>query len=129
MNEKFKEQMGKPLNTERARELGRLSGEKRRERKEMRETAQIVLKRLLDNKIENKTTGEKVSTREALLLKAMAKGLQDGDLNAIKYVFDMAGEAAPQKMEVTGAEGTPLISSQPLTKSEMKKLFKELEEE
>jgi hypothetical protein len=67
---------------------GIASGEARREKKEFREFAKIVL----DELVKDKKSGEQIPTRYAALKSVMKKVLKDGDHNALRTLAQMAGE-------------------------------------
>lgn len=75
-----------------ARELGRnggiASGKARREKKEFRYYAKIVL----DELVRDKKSGVELPTRYAALKSVLKKVLKDGDHNALKTLAQLAGE-------------------------------------
>ena len=75
-----------------AREIGRkggiASGEARRERKDMRYFAKIVL----DELVKDKKSGAELPTRYAALKSVLKKVLKEGDHNALKTLTQLAGE-------------------------------------
>ena len=70
------------------RKGGIASGEARREKKEFREFAKIVL----DELVKDKKSGAELPTRYAALKSVMKKVLKDGDHNALRTLAQMAGE-------------------------------------
>lgn len=78
--------------TDEAREIGRkggiASGEARRERKDMRYFAKIVL----DELVKDKKSGVELPTRYAALKSVLKKVLKEGDHNALKTLAQLAGE-------------------------------------
>lgn len=71
-----------------ARKGGIASGEARREKKEFREFAKIVL----DELVKDKKSGEQIPTRYAALKAVLKRVLKDGDHNALKTIAQMANE-------------------------------------
>lgn len=75
-----------------ARELGKkggiASGKARREKKEFRYYAKIVL----DELVKDKKSGVEIPTRYAALKSVLKKILKDGDHNALKTLAQLAGE-------------------------------------
>ena len=82
-------------NSELAKECQKLSVEKRRqnteERKQREKSADILL-RLLDKSIKNKSTGEEITQKEAMLLTLLNKALVEQDLNAMKLILQLIGD-------------------------------------
>ena len=64
------------------------SGKARREKKEMREFAKMVL----DELVKDKKTGTQVPTRYAMVKRLVQKVLKDGDNNTFKTLTQVAGE-------------------------------------
>lgn len=119
----------KPVRTvEEAREKGRAGGiasvKARREKKSAREFAEAAL----NAEVTDKATGKKVVVKDAIIQGVIAKAIQEKDLAAIKYLFELTGESPAQRMEITGAEGKDLIPQKPLTKEELKELHRKLDE-
>lgn len=71
-----------------ARQGGLANGEKRREKKEFRYYAKIVL----DELVRDKKSGVELPTRYAALKSVLKKVLKDGDHNALKTLAQLAGE-------------------------------------
>ena len=46
-----------------------------------------------------------------MIQKLIAKAVGESDLNAIKYIVELIGEAASQKIEVTGKDGKDLFKN------------------
>jgi hypothetical protein len=67
---------------------GIASGEARREKREFREFAKIVL----DELVKDKKSGEQIPTRYAALKAVLKRVLKDGDHNALKTIAQMANE-------------------------------------
>lgn len=80
------------LTTDEAREIGKKggvnSGKARREKKEMREFAKMVL----DELVKDKKTGKQVPTRYAMVKRLVQKVLKDGDVQAFKTIAAQVGE-------------------------------------
>lgn len=78
--------------TDEAREIGRkggiASGEARRERKDMRYFAKVVL----DELVKDKKSGADLPTRYAAIKSVLKKVLKEGDHNALKTLAQLAGE-------------------------------------
>ena len=70
------------------RKGGIASGEARREKKEFRYYAKIVL----DELVRDKKSGVELPTRYAALKSVLKKVLKDGDHNALKTLAQLAGE-------------------------------------
>ena len=70
------------------RKGGIASGEARRERKDMRYFAKIVL----DELVKDKKSGAELPTRYAALKSVLKKVLKEGDHNALKTLAQLAGE-------------------------------------
>ena len=75
-----------------ASKAGKKSGEVRAAKKTMRE----MLDYLLEKQVENKH-GEKITTREAILIAAVAKAGK-GDIKAIEFIRDTIGEKPVDKV-------------------------------
>lgn len=73
---------------ETARKGGIASGKARREKKEFRYYAKIVL----DELVKDKKSGVEIPTRYAALKSVLKKILKDGDHNALKTLAQLAGE-------------------------------------
>jgi hypothetical protein len=110
---------------ERAKRAGEKSGLVRGQRKTAREFAEAAL----NAEVTDKSTGKKVVVKDAIIQGVVAKAIQEKDLAAIKYLFELTGENPAQRMEITGAEGKDLIPQRPLTREELKELHRKLEEE
>lgn len=67
---------------------GIASGEAKRERKDMRYFAKIVL----DELVKDKKSGAELPTRYAALKSVLKKVLKEGDHNALKTLAQLAGE-------------------------------------
>ena len=103
---------------ENGRKGGLKQGENARQRKELKETLNILLSLPLDDKkaladIENiksfaKLKGKNITVDQAMMIKLMQKAL-NGDLNAISMIRDTIGEKPSEKMEVKDV--TPVIIS------------------
>ena len=70
------------------RKGGLASGEAKRERKDMRYFAKIVL----DELVKDKKSGAELPTRYAALKSVLKKVLKEGDHNALKTLAQLAGE-------------------------------------
>lgn len=123
--DKLNSKLTREQRIERARKAGEKSGFVRGQRKTAREFAEAAL----NAEVTDKSTGKKVIVKDAIIQGIVAKAIQEKDLAAIKYLFDLTGENPAQRMEITGAEGKDLIPQRPLTKKELKELHRQLEEE
>ena len=110
---------------ERAKKAGEKSGLVRGQRKTAREFAEAAL----NAEVTDKSTGKKIVVKDAIIQGVVAKAIQEKDLAAIKYLFELTGENPAQRMEITGAEGKDLMPQRPLTREELKELHRKLEEE
>lgn len=110
-----------------ARKGGVKSGEIRREKKRFKE---LFLSLLEDDckADKNKPKNERRTNKDLFAMRMMKQAI-DGDLNSQKYIIEMIGEAPSKKVEVTGANGTPLIERKTLTKKEINEFLKDLEKE
>lgn len=99
--------------TEQAREIGRKGGlasaQKRKERKAMRETLQILLDlsirtgkkaNIEKSKSIRDLSSENVSVQEAILMKQIEKALK-GDLKALEFLRDTLGERPTDNINLT----------------------------
>lgn len=114
---------------ENARQMQERSAASRKERSAERKSAKEFAQMALDAEVTDKSTGKKVIVKDAIIQGVVAKAIQEKDLSAIKYLFELTGESPAQRMEITGAEGKDLIPQKPLTKEELKELHKRLEDE
>ena len=114
---------------ENARKMQKRSAEVRKEKSAERKSAKEFAQMALNAEVTDKSTGRKVIVKDAIIQKLITRAIQDTDLNTVKYLFELIGENPAQKMEITGAEGKDLIPSKPLSKSEIRKLMQELENE
>lgn len=89
------------LSKEQALELARLSTEARRKKALERKSAKEFAEMALNAEIEDKKTGEKIITKDAIIKKVIAKALQDGDLNCVKYLMELVGDSPAQRVDVT----------------------------
>lgn len=114
---------------ENARKMQARGAEVRREKSAERKSAKEFAQMALNAEVKDKATGKMVVVKNAIIQGVVAKAIQEKDLAAIKYLFDLTGESPAQRMEITGAEGKDLIPQRPLTKEELKELHRKLEEE
>ena len=61
------------------------------EKKEIEKSAEI-LKRILAEEIENKTTGQVLTKKEAMLYGVLSKAIKEHDLKAVELVLKLIGE-------------------------------------
>jgi hypothetical protein len=123
--DKLNSKLTREQRIERAKKAGERSGLVRGQRKTAREFAEAAL----NAEVTDKSTGKKVVVKDAIIQGVVAKAIQEKDLAAIKYLFELTGENPAQRMEITGAEGKDLIPQRPLTREELKELHRKLEEE
>ena len=109
-------QKGKRISTERAQELARISAEKRRANKLERKTAREFAEMALNAEIENKKTGEKIIAKDAIIKRVIAKALQDGELNSVKYLFELIGESPEKQLNVNLKNGDNGMSRDDIVK-------------
>lgn len=114
---------------ENARKMQARGAEVRREKSAERKSAKEFAQMALNAEVKDKATGKMVVVKDAIIQGVVAKAIQEKDLAAIKYLFDLIGESPAQRMEITGAEGKDLIPQRPLSKEELKELHRKLEEE
>lgn len=105
------------------RKGGIASGKARREKKSAREYAIAALEAVTTNK-----DGKKIVIKDAMIQKLIARAITDTDLNSIKYLLELIGEAPSQKIEVTGKDGKDLIDAK-ISKEEARKLIQEMSKE
>lgn len=104
---------------------GIASGKKRREIK----TAKEIMIAALNEEIKSQD-GRKATIKEIMMQKLLKKAAQEGDLNSIKYIVELIGESASQKIEVTGKDGAEIkLMNTNLSKRDAKKLVKEMGKE
>ena len=99
-----------PRSSEEARENGKkggiASGKARLAKKTAREYAIAALEGVVKGK-----DGTKTTVKDVMIQKLIAKAVSESDLNAIKYIVELIGEAASQKIEVTGKDGKDLFKN------------------
>lgn len=104
----------------RGRKGGIASGKARREKKTAREYAIAALEAETTD-----SSGKKVVIKDAMIQKLIVRAISETDLNAIKYILELIGDAPSQKIEVTGKDGSDLMKTE-ISKEEAKKLVAEL---
>lgn len=129
MNKNRKSENDGRFTAENARKMQARGAEVRREKSAERKSAKEFAQMALNAEVKDKATGKMVVVKDAIIQGVVAKAIQEKDLAAIKYLFDLTGESPAQRMEITGAEGKDLIPQRPLTKEELKELHRKLEEE
>ena len=116
-----------PQSTSEARERGKkggiASGKARLAKKTAREYAIAALEGVVKGK-----DGTKTTVKDVMIQKLIAKAVSESDLNAIIYIVELIGEAASQKIEVTGKDGKDLLQKD-LSKDEAKALIAEMSAE
>lgn len=83
------------LSQEEAKRGGIASGAARREKKRLRELAQMIL----DENITDKSTGTTMTRGEAALRVQARKAIQDGDVRALEFLRDTAGQKPVERVE------------------------------
>lgn len=123
-NEKNLKPFDKTQSREEAKKNGKkggiASGKARLAKKTAREYAIAALEGVVKGK-----DGTKTTVKDVMIQKLIAKAVSESDLNAIKYIVELIGEAASQKIEVTGKDGKDLINRE-ISKDEAKKLIAEM---
>lgn len=128
MGTKRKSENDGRFTAENARKMQARGAEVRREKSAERKSAKEFAQMALNAEVKDKATGKMVVVKDAIIQGVVAKAIQEKDLAAIKYLFDLTGESPAQRMEITGAEGKDLIPQKPLTKEELKELHRKLDE-
>ena len=109
-NEKNLKPFDKTQSREEAKKNGKkggiASGKARLAKKTAREYAIAALEGVVKGKDGNTTT-----VKDVMIQKLIAKAVSESDLNAIKYIVELIGEAASQKIEVTGKDGKDLFKN------------------
>lgn len=97
---------GRPFETgdERARNAGKKSGKKRKERKTLRED---LLAALTDMEIPQKETGKKIPVQEALSI-AVIKSALNGNVRAYEIIRDTIGEKPVENLNIVSSDFTAL---------------------
>lgn len=93
------------LSNEEAKRRGSLGGrrsvEARREKKLLRELAQMILEEEVTT-----TDGRLISQGEAALRVQARKAIQDGDTKALAFLRDTAGQAPVSQLDISGTLAT-----------------------
>lgn len=109
-NEKNLKPFDKTQSREEAKKNGKkggiASGKARLAKKTAREYAIAALEGVVKGK-----DGTKTTVKDVMIQKLIAKAVSESDLNAIKYIVELIGEAASQKIEVTGKDGKDLFKN------------------
>lgn len=79
---------------------GIASGKARREKRKLRELAQMILEEEVTD-----SSGRQMSRGEAALRVQARKAILDGDVKALAFLRDTAGQAPVQQVEVGTLEG------------------------
>lgn len=119
---------------ERGKNGGIKSGEKRREKKTMRETVQMLLsmdcKAMPQVKAKLMELGvpEEDMTNQMAMTLAMFGEAMKGNVQAFNALRDTAGEKPVAKAEITGADGAPIAlkEEKQMTLKEAKEFYNEL---
>lgn len=83
-----------------ARKGGKASGESRRKRKSAKEFAIAALYGTIKDK-----DGNDVFILDAAIKSQVKKAIQDGDLNSLKYLIELIGDAPSNKVDINSSEG------------------------
>ena len=111
-----------------ARKGGTASGEKRREKKAMKETLETLLKMPLKSgkatdldEIKNIAAlkGKNITVQEAIMLAQIQKAMK-GDTKAAEYVRDTSGNKLKEGVELSGGINNPFAG---LSTDELRKLI------
>lgn len=94
-SEEFKRNSARKLTPEEARAMGKRSGEARRQKRSAKDFAIAAL-----NATHTTNNGKKMVVKDILVQRMVSKAIKDGDLNAVKYLFELIGEAPVSKQEV-----------------------------
>jgi hypothetical protein len=109
-----------------ARECGKKggteSGKKRREIKTIREYAQA----LMNSEVTDKN-GKTFVFKDALIQKLGNSAFNTLDLQTIKFLCELIGEAPSQRVEVTGKDGQSLMPGANMTRKEILAEIKRLQ--
>lgn len=109
-NEKNLKPFDKTQSREEAKKNGKkggiASGKARLAKKTAREYAIAALEGVVKGK-----DGTKTTVKDVMIQKLIAKAVSESDLNAIKYIVELIGESASQKIEVTGKDGKDLFKN------------------
>lgn len=97
---------GRPFETgdERAKNAGKQSGKRRKERKTLRED---LLAALTDMEIPQKETGKKIPVQEALSI-AVIKAALNGNVRAYEIIRDTIGEKPVENLNIVSSDFTAL---------------------
>ena len=79
---------------------GIASGKARREKKRLRELAQMIL----EEEITDRASGQVMTQGEAALRVQARKAIMDGDVKALAFLRDTAGQAPVNQVEVATAD-------------------------
>ena len=86
---------------ENARAMQAKGASVRKENSAARKSAREFAEAALNAEVTDKSTGKKIIVKYAIIQKLVAKAVQESDLHAIKYLFELTGEST-QKIELTG---------------------------
>lgn len=90
---------------EQTRKGGIASGIARREKKNFKETMELLLQELTARKDKDGNVLDNIPRIDAICLKQIEKALTKGDTKAAKFCVDVV---TPKRIELTGADGAPL---------------------
>ena len=80
------------------------SAEKRKENTERRKSAREFAIAALYGTVKDKDNND-VFILDAAIKKQVKKAIQDGDLNALKYLIELIGDAPSSKVDINSTEG------------------------
>lgn len=129
MEEKKKEVNHYHFTKENAREMQAKGTAIRREKIAARKSAREFAEAALNAEVTDKGSGKKVVVKDAVVQRLVAKAIQESDLNAIKYLFELIGESPAQKLEVTGKDGESLFNEKPMSRKEAAEMLRRFEQE
>lgn len=95
LSKRFIEQGKRTLTSEQASAMGKKSGASRRAKKSAKDFAIAAL-----NAVKEDKNGKKMVVKDIMIQKIILKAVQETDLNAMKYLFDLIGEGPASKHEV-----------------------------
>lgn len=103
----LKRDFKKVLPKEKAAEMGRISGESRRKKKDMRETLKGLLDMkfyLVDEELARavKYINKNTKVQDAILMGQIVKAITDKDTKAAEFVRDTSGQKPSDKHEIEG---------------------------
>lgn len=117
------------ITAERAKEMQRRSAQAKSENALARKSAREFAIAAMNAEVTDKGSGKKIVVKDAVVQRLVAKAIQESDLNAIKYLFELIGESPAQKLEVTGKDGESLFNEKPMSRKEAAEMLRRFEQE